>query len=163
MLIHSKRLLAILALVSLAAVLAIATQILPAPTATGQVGVSYSYTFVPGFGVAPYTYSTSGQLPPGLTLNPNTGVLSGTPTAPGPYSFNVTVTDSFVQQGLALGTESLRHTKGMADGNVFGPYPFTITIAPGVAGAPMSPAALALLMLGLAAAGIFRMRHARQA
>lgn len=32
-------------------------------------------------------------LPPGITLNATTGVLSGTPTAPGTYNFTVTATD----------------------------------------------------------------------
>jgi hypothetical protein len=33
----------------------------------------------------------SGSLPPGLSLDPNTGVLSGTPTTPGTYQFRVEV------------------------------------------------------------------------
>lgn len=46
-------------------------------------------------GTPPYTYAvTAGALPPGLTLNPATGELSGLPTVAGPYSFSITVTDS---------------------------------------------------------------------
>ncbi len=37
--------------------------------------------------------TTSGALPPGLTLDTNVGLLSGTPTAAGPYSFTVMLTD----------------------------------------------------------------------
>jgi hypothetical protein len=33
-------------------------------------------------------------LPPGLTLDPSSGIISGTPTTPGNYSFIVTVTDA---------------------------------------------------------------------
>lgn len=41
------------------------------------------------------TYSiTSGSLPPGLTLNTATGVISGTPNTKGTYSFEVSVTDN---------------------------------------------------------------------
>jgi len=44
---------------------------------------------------SPYTWAlTSGSLPAGLSLNAGTGVISGTPTAEGTYSFTVTVTDS---------------------------------------------------------------------
>jgi hypothetical protein len=39
-------------------------------------------------------YITSGQLPPGLTLNPTTGILSGTSTAAGSTSFDVTGVDA---------------------------------------------------------------------
>ena len=36
----------------------------------------------------------SGSLPPGLSLNENTGTISGTPTAAGTYNFSVTATNS---------------------------------------------------------------------
>ena len=45
-------------------------------------------------GIAPYAYTnTGGSLPPGLSLS-SSGVLSGTPTAAGLYSFTVTATDA---------------------------------------------------------------------
>jgi hypothetical protein len=36
----------------------------------------------------------SGKLPPGITLEPNSGVLNGTPTSPGRYRFTVAVSDA---------------------------------------------------------------------
>ena len=52
-------------------------------------------------GVAPYTWSASG-LPPGLSINIGTGVISGTPTAAGTFPVAVSITDSVGQttQGL---------------------------------------------------------------
>ncbi len=63
------------------------------PRAT--VGVMYSLQLNGAGGLAPYRdWSVeSGSLPPGLTLSGN-GLLSGTPTAPGTYSFVVTLVDS---------------------------------------------------------------------
>jgi Putative Ig domain len=59
------------------------------------VGSSYSATLTATGGVAPYTWSiTAGTLPAGLTLDPSTGVITGTPTASGAFDFTVTVTDS---------------------------------------------------------------------
>jgi Putative Ig domain len=50
------------------------------PTAT--VGQAYSYQLTENGGVPPFTWSiTSGSLPAGLTLNQNTGLVSGTPTS----------------------------------------------------------------------------------
>ena len=72
-----------------------ATITLSCPTATAQVGVSYTSAFTATGGVAPYTFSiASGSLPPGLTLNPSTGAITGTPTTAGTYNFTAQVVDS---------------------------------------------------------------------
>lgn len=61
----------------------------------GTVGTAYSHGMVADGGDPPYTWAiVGGALPPGLTLNTSTGVISGTPTAPGRFTFTVQVTDS---------------------------------------------------------------------
>ncbi|WP_425604150.1 putative Ig domain-containing protein [Stenotrophomonas pavanii] len=64
---------------------------LPAPT----IGIAYSQTFVASEGhPATFTYGVNaGVLPAGLSLNPSTGVLSGTPTQAGAFSFTISATD----------------------------------------------------------------------
>ncbi len=63
--------------------------------AGGAVNVAYSATLAASGGTLPYTWSiVSGSLPGGLTLNSGTGVISGTPTATGTFSFTVQVTDN---------------------------------------------------------------------
>ena len=67
---------------------------------TGTVGTSYFGTGSTGGvyaagGTPPYSYSvTQGSLPGGLTLNPTSGIISGTPTTTGTSSFTVQATDS---------------------------------------------------------------------
>ena len=66
----------------------------PASLSGATTGVPYSQTLSANGGVAPYTYAvTSGTLPAWLSLNTSNGVISGTPTASGSYSFTVTATD----------------------------------------------------------------------
>ncbi|HUB03166.1 MAG TPA: putative Ig domain-containing protein [Terriglobales bacterium] len=70
--------------------LTITTSSLPA----GEAGVIYSQTLTATGGVPSYQWSIIGSLPAGLTLNPSTGAISGTPSALGTSSFTVQVTDS---------------------------------------------------------------------
>jgi hypothetical protein len=56
--------------------------------------VPYSVQIIAVGGTPPYKYVLTGQQPNKMGLNPNTGVLSGTPAKAGSYSFTVTVTDS---------------------------------------------------------------------
>jgi hypothetical protein len=67
-----------------------------APTLTcpavssGEVGVALnSPAPTVGGGTAPYTFSVTGTLPNGLTLNTTTGAITGTPTAPGTFTLQV--------------------------------------------------------------------------
>jgi hypothetical protein len=62
------------------------------PPASAAVGQSYSYTYTASApaGEPNATFAlASGTLPPGLTLDPTTGVLSGAITSAGSYTFRV--------------------------------------------------------------------------
>lgn len=60
-----------------------------------EIGQAASFQIVTQFsgGGAPASYTASG-LPPGLTLNPTTGVISGTPTQGGTFVLQLTATNS---------------------------------------------------------------------
>jgi hypothetical protein len=68
---------------------------------TGTVGSPYSQVLTAtGSTSLPYSYAvTSGALPPGFSLGPATGQITGTPTLPGTYLFTVTATDADGCQG----------------------------------------------------------------
>ena len=59
----------------------------------GKVGEAYSQTLI-ATGTAPITWSIDGGLPAGLSLNADTGEISGTPTADGTAKFTVKATNS---------------------------------------------------------------------
>ena len=64
-----------------------------APPASAVVGTPYSYTFTATGPPSPTFTVSSGSLPAGLSLDPVTGVLSGTPTTGGTATFTVTASN----------------------------------------------------------------------
>ena len=90
-------------------------------TANPQLGVPFSQTFTASGGTAPYHFSISnGDLPPGLSFDASTRVVSGTVASPGESVFTVTVTDSTGGTGPFTGSNSY-------EVSVAGPAP---TVAP---------------------------------
>lgn len=103
------------------------------------VGVPFSQTFVASGGTAPYTYNvTGGVLPPGLTLNPLLGELSGIPSTAGAFNFTITAID-------ALGCA------------VSAPYAVQVVLGGPALPVPATPSwslmllAIALVLIGMAA------------
>lgn len=94
----------------------IAPASLPNPT----VGVAYSQSETASGGTGSYAYSVAGSLPPGLAVS-NTGVISGTPTSTGTYTFDITATDSSTGSGPYNGSHTYTLTVA----------PPTITLSPG--------------------------------
>lgn len=71
----------------------------PVPVAVqlkgGITGIAYSETVSAQGGTAPYGFIvTSGSLPSGTTLTAPTGVIAGTPTVVGTFSFTIRVADT---------------------------------------------------------------------
>ena len=73
-----------------------------------DVGVPYDFTFLPGleeifnaYSGITITTSTSGDVPPGLTVS-NSSRVSGVPTRAGSYTFQITITFSISADGQTI-------------------------------------------------------------
>ncbi|NHQ93027.1 autotransporter domain-containing protein, partial [Janthinobacterium lividum] len=76
------------------AVAAPVISVTPGSLAAPKAGTAYSQQLAASGGVAPYAYTvSSGSLPVGLTLS-GSGLLSGTPTAAGSFTFTVQAADA---------------------------------------------------------------------
>ncbi len=102
------------------------------PQAT--VGVSYSFTFT-ATGTAPITWTVAGgALPAGLTLS-QSGVLSGTPSAAGTYSFTVKAANSAGSTSqvfsmtvtTATTAPAIRTVSPLPQGTVASAYSYTLS------------------------------------
>ncbi len=79
---------------------------LPAPSslAAATYNVAYAGSVAATGGAGALTYSFTGALPTGLTLNAATGAIAGTPTAVGTFTFTIKAADAFGDSGSATFT-----------------------------------------------------------
>ncbi len=92
----------------------------------GTQNVPYSATLGAAGGIPPYTWSTSsGALPDGLSLDTNSGVISGNPTTPGISTFTVQVTDS--QSNSAQANLQIVINAQTTNGSLSGHYAFSVS------------------------------------
>jgi hypothetical protein len=68
-----------------------------APLLSGVVGKELRVQFDASGGLLPYRFSVSGDLPPGLELDPADGILHGTPTLPGAWQIQLKLQDGSPQ------------------------------------------------------------------
>ncbi len=75
-------------------------------TATGTVGVAFSYQIVATSNFTIISYNATG-LPSGLAVNTSSGLISGTPTAAGTYNVTITATNNRPNNNTGSGTLAL--------------------------------------------------------
>ncbi len=149
------------ATLTLPVALAITTNTLP----NGAVNAFYSQTLAGGGGTPPYAWKlASGALPTGLTLNPSSGLINGTPQTANTFQFTIQLSDSaspansatksyqiVISSGVVITTTTLPNaTVGIA-------YSQTLQAAGGAAPYTWSPAGPlpgALAALSLSGGGV---------
>jgi hypothetical protein len=110
------------------------------PLPAGISGITYTTSLNSFGGNAPLTWALiSGGLPPGLTLDSLTGIITGTPTASGLFSFSVSLTDTsapapsvaFRNLSITIVTPLVITTTSLADGVVGALYTQTLAATGG--------------------------------
>jgi hypothetical protein len=111
-----------------------------APLPPGTVGVGYGSGLTAAGGHTPYTWQIlTGTLPPGLSLDAEGGIISGTPSKAGNFPFTAQVTDTdrvSATQDFAIVVHSptLQITpSSIPNGTAEVPYSFGLSVAGGTA------------------------------
>ncbi|HEV3199439.1 MAG TPA: putative Ig domain-containing protein, partial [Bryobacteraceae bacterium] len=111
----------------------------PATLPSGTTNQPYAQTLAVTGGTAPYTWSAGVGIPAGLSVDPATGAITGTPTTAGTFTFAVQVTDANRQVAnqtftLTINTTPLTITTvpPLFAGTVGTPYTQTFSAAGGV-------------------------------
>jgi len=130
------------------------------PLSDGEVNVKYSQTFAATGGTSPYAWSMTPAVP-GLTLDPKSAILSGTPTTQSSGSISVTATDAnsktvTSQFPLTIYAPVSVPSPVLPAGTVNTPYSQTLTTAGGKAPFTWSipPGSTAPGGLALSSAGV---------
>ncbi len=114
--------------------------VLTANLPDGTEGVAYSRSLEASGGTLPYTWSVfSGSVPTGLTLS-SAGVLSGTPTTAGGFTFTARATDGAAQTGSRAFTVTIAAAVSvpviapltLANATIGSPFTETLTATSGV-------------------------------
>jgi type VI secretion system secreted protein VgrG len=106
-----------------------------APTITStsptdaKVGTPYTFTVTTAGSPAPTYTVSSGALPAGLTLNPTTGTISGTPTAPGSSTFTITASNGTTPTATATYTLTTTPASPVAAEDTTTPAPKATLVA----------------------------------
>jgi len=127
--------------------LAVPLTAVPKTLTNATAGKGYTTTFAAVGGTPPYKWSVASgsQLPPGFTLDPNTGTLSNSnpsQNVPGPYHFTLQVTDSANPRHVATRSYNLQVVTppplkfafaSLPNASVGQAYSFTVTAIGGAA------------------------------
>ena len=118
--------------------------------ASGSVSAAYSQTITFTGGTPPFQwsvyngpiitgYEVGGSVPDGLELNPETGVISGTPTGGGTWYFEATVTDATGAFGFNPLSIQINPTAAPGNAVPFLNHPLAPTaVSPGASGFTLS-------------------------
>lgn len=107
------------------------------PLPSGLVGIPYSQQITATGGVPPYVFDMNAN-PPGITIT-QAGVLNGTPTKAGTYTFNIGVMDSLNVQ--TVGSFQVTFASPVSELQV---TPLNLTFNANVGGSPPPPQTITL-------------------
>lgn len=107
---------------------------LSAPPPNGTISLPYSYQVIASGSPAPIFSATSSSLPSGLSINANSGIISGTPTTAATYAGTLTASNGVSPEAtqsfaitIALNAQTI--TFDSLPGRTFGDAPFNVSAA----------------------------------